>query len=229
MEIAIMAKKKDKCKAPDFAANPCLWAKARKKVQKKEGFSLYANTRIDDVYEEMGGKYKKGKKKPSKKKGIKKWFKEGWVDLRRPKKGGGFQPCGRISADPAKYKSYLSFIKAYPKCLPIAKARALTPKQREYAILNKEVKMLEKRWMPGDRAVSAATKPSKNKDINEAIRELKSKRRKLVSEIKKKKIKWPPRGSTVSGPPIYNSRWPWVLGLGGLALAVFLYFVTKSR
>ena len=27
--------------------------------------------------------------------GLTKWFKEGWVDISRPKKGGGYMPCGR--------------------------------------------------------------------------------------------------------------------------------------
>ena len=30
--------------------------------------------------------------------GLTTWFKENWVDLSRPKKGGGFMSCGRKSA-----------------------------------------------------------------------------------------------------------------------------------
>ena len=30
--------------------------------------------------------------------GLTKWFKEGWVDISRPRKGGGYSPCGRKSA-----------------------------------------------------------------------------------------------------------------------------------
>ena len=30
--------------------------------------------------------------------GLTKWFKEGWVDISRPRKGGGYAPCGRKSA-----------------------------------------------------------------------------------------------------------------------------------
>ena len=26
--------------------------------------------------------------------GLTKWFKEGWVDISRPRKGGGYAPCG---------------------------------------------------------------------------------------------------------------------------------------
>ena len=32
-------------------------------------------------------------KKPSG--GLTKWFREGWVDISRKRKGGGFMPCGR--------------------------------------------------------------------------------------------------------------------------------------
>ena len=29
------------------------------------------------------------------KSGLSKWFKEKWVDISRPKKGGGYKSCGR--------------------------------------------------------------------------------------------------------------------------------------
>ena len=34
--------------------------------------------------------------------GLTKWFKEGWVDISRPRKGGGYAPCGRKSARKSK-------------------------------------------------------------------------------------------------------------------------------
>ena len=30
--------------------------------------------------------------------GLRRWFKEQWVDISAPKKGGGYQACGRPSA-----------------------------------------------------------------------------------------------------------------------------------
>ena len=39
-------------------------------------------------------------KKPSG--GLTKWFREGWVDISRKRKGGGFMPCGRKSARNSK-------------------------------------------------------------------------------------------------------------------------------
>ena len=46
--------------------------------------------------------------------GLTKWFKEGWVDISRPRKGGGYAPCGRKSAR-GKGKG------GYPKCVPASK------------------------------------------------------------------------------------------------------------
>ena len=58
---------------------------------------------------------------------LKKWFKEEWVDISRPKKGGGFEKCGRSKSGKKKY----------PKCLPKAKAAGLTEKQRKAAVRRK--------------------------------------------------------------------------------------------
>lgn len=59
--------------------------------------------------------------------GLTQWFKEKWVDLSRPKEGGGFEPCGRDDAKSGKY----------PKCVPAARAARMTPQQIESAIRRK--------------------------------------------------------------------------------------------
>ena len=59
--------------------------------------------------------------------GLTKWFKEKWVDISRPKKGGGFEPCGRSKAKKGKY----------PKCVPASKAARMTPAERRSAIRRK--------------------------------------------------------------------------------------------
>ena len=59
--------------------------------------------------------------------GLTKWFKEKWVDISRPKKGGGYKPCGRKTAKKGKY----------PKCVPASKAASMTPAQRKSAIRRK--------------------------------------------------------------------------------------------
>ena len=59
--------------------------------------------------------------------GLTKWFKENWVDISRPKKGGGYMPCGRKKASSKKY----------PKCVPASKAARMTEAQRKSAIRRK--------------------------------------------------------------------------------------------
>ena len=61
--------------------------------------------------------------------GLTKWFKEKWVDIGAKKKGGKFQECGRKSASGSTRK--------YPKCVPLAKATAMTKSQRASAVARK--------------------------------------------------------------------------------------------
>jgi hypothetical protein len=70
---------------------------------------------------------------------LSKWFKEKWVDLSRPKPGGGFEPCGRSEAER----------KAYPKCVPAARAAKMSSTEIQSAIRRKreaisKVKSLKK-------------------------------------------------------------------------------------
>ena len=60
-------------------------------------------------------------------KSLKEWFGEKWVDISRPKKGGGFEPCGREDAKSGKY----------PKCVPASKAARMTPEQIASAVRRK--------------------------------------------------------------------------------------------
>ena len=59
--------------------------------------------------------------------GLTRWFKENWVDISRPKKGGGYEKCGRSKAKSGKY----------PKCVPAAKAARMTAAQKRSAISRK--------------------------------------------------------------------------------------------
>lgn len=59
--------------------------------------------------------------------GLSRWFDEKWVDLSRPKEGGGFEPCGRPDASEGKY----------PKCVPASRAARMTPEQIASAIRRK--------------------------------------------------------------------------------------------
>ena len=57
--------------------------------------------------------------KPKGKGTLTNWFKkENWVDISAPKKGGGYEKCGRKSAKNSK--------RGYPKCVPKAKANRMT-------------------------------------------------------------------------------------------------------
>lgn len=66
--------------------------------------------------------------------GLDDWFKkEKWVDVSRPKKGGGFEACGR--GDTSKGKK--------PVCTPANKAKNLTDKERKNRIRQKRNKEKE--------------------------------------------------------------------------------------
>ena len=60
-------------------------------------------------------------------KSLKEWFREEWVDLSRPKSGGGFEPCGRSDADKGKY----------PKCVPASRAARMSQAEIDSAIRRK--------------------------------------------------------------------------------------------
>ncbi len=61
---------------------------------------------------------------------LRKWVKERWVDIGAPKKNGKYQPCGRKKGDG----------RAYPKCVPISKARSMTSAQKRSAVKRKRSK-----------------------------------------------------------------------------------------
>ena len=66
--------------------------------------------------------------------GLDDWFKhEKWVDVSRPKKGGGYEACGR--GDTSKGKK--------PVCTPANKAKNLTQKERKNRIRQKRHKEKE--------------------------------------------------------------------------------------
>lgn len=65
--------------------------------------------------------------------GIGKWFSERWVDISRPKEGGGYEPCGRGEAKR----------RGYPKCVPASKAASMTAAEKKSAVTRKRK---EVRW-----------------------------------------------------------------------------------
>ena len=59
--------------------------------------------------------------------GLRKWVSEKWVDIGAPKKDGKYQPCGRSKGSKRKY----------PKCVPLAKATAMSKSQKASAVARK--------------------------------------------------------------------------------------------
>ncbi len=87
-----------------------------------------------DGYMQKGMKSKGGRMVPNcvpamKSGGLTKWFQEKWVDIGAKKKGGKYQECGRKSATGSNRK--------YPKCVPLAKATAMTKSQKASAVARK--------------------------------------------------------------------------------------------
>ena len=65
--------------------------------------------------------------------GLTKWFKQDWVDIGSPKKGGGYKKCGR-----SKQKKDAK--RKYPKCVPAAKAARMTKSEKKSAVSRKRAK-----------------------------------------------------------------------------------------
>lgn len=58
---------------------------------------------------------------------LKKWFAEKWVDIGRKNKDGSYASCGRSDSSKGKY----------PKCVPAAKAAAMSKGQIRSAVMRK--------------------------------------------------------------------------------------------
>ena len=63
--------------------------------------------------------------------GLREWVKQNWVDIANKKSDGSYPKCGRSGGEKRKN---------YPKCVPIAKARAMTKGQRAGAVKRKQAK-----------------------------------------------------------------------------------------
>lgn len=93
-------------------------------------------------------------------KNLDQWFREKWVDLSRPKKGGGFEPCGRADASTGKY----------PKCVPASRAARMTPEQIASAIRRKRrAETTQQREDKKPINVSTIKKESKNVPTNPSL------------------------------------------------------------
>ena len=59
--------------------------------------------------------------------GLTKWFDQKWVNIGAPKKGNKFQPCGTSGKNGS----------GYAKCVPVNKAKSMTPAERKSAVQRK--------------------------------------------------------------------------------------------
>jgi len=88
--------------------------------------------------------------------GLSRWFKENWVDISRPKKGGGYEPCGRGDADKGQY----------PKCVPASRAASMSEEQIRSAV-NRKRRAENKQSRQGKKPIMVSTiKKSKNVPAN---------------------------------------------------------------
>ena len=61
-------------------------------------------------------------------KGLRSWVRANWVDIANRRPDGSFPKCGRSKCEKRKN---------YPKCVPLAKARAMSSGQRRAAVSRK--------------------------------------------------------------------------------------------
>jgi hypothetical protein len=104
--------------------NKVLYDRVKTKIKQRYSTwpSAYASAALVKEYKAAGGKYRKMARG-----GLTKWFDEEWVDLSRPKPGGGYEDCGRSEASGEDY----------PKCVPKSKASSMTASERRSAIKRK--------------------------------------------------------------------------------------------
>lgn len=87
--------------------------------------------------------------------GLTKWFDQKWVNIGAPKKKGKYQPCGTSGADGS----------GYTKCVPVAKAKAMTAAQKKSAVQRKRKSGTPQKGTKGQapKNVSTIVKGSKKK------------------------------------------------------------------
>lgn len=106
---------------------------ANKKFKSPTG--VYKSSWIVKKYKELGGKYKSSSSKSPKLSGLKRWYKEKWVDINRPMGNrGDYKPCGRSSI---KKNS------KYPLCRPSVRVNKETPRTLK-EISKKSIKKAQK-------------------------------------------------------------------------------------
>jgi hypothetical protein len=103
-------------------ADPTLYKQVKRAADKNfaSKTGIYKSSWIVMEYKRRGGKYIGAKPKST---GLKRWYREDWIDLNRPIRKGkkivGYQPCGRSSPKRGD---------TYPLCRPSRRVSKSTPK-----------------------------------------------------------------------------------------------------
>ena len=89
--------------------------------------------------------------------GLRKWFKQKWVNIAKKKKGGGHPECGTSGSK-----------RGYAKCVPASKARSMSKKQKKSAVSRKRSAQRKQGrggkdtgGGPGKKPIRVSTKPKK--------------------------------------------------------------------
>lgn len=120
-----------RCAGKPVPLDDALYARCKAAAKRKFPTypSIYANSWLVREYKRLGGKYACSRE--ASRGGLRRWYAEKWVDLSRPKPGGGWEPCGRPHVDPSRWRE------AYPKCRPLAEAKKLSAAERKSAVRRK--------------------------------------------------------------------------------------------
>ena len=128
-----------RCQGKSEPVDEALYAKVKAEAKRKFPTypSIYANSWLVREYKARGGRYRCTSKHQTG--GLKRWYREKWVDLSRPLPDGGWEPCGRPEVDSSEWRE------KYPKCRPLAEAKKLSKKQIQSAVRRKRAAVRKQR------------------------------------------------------------------------------------
>lgn len=132
-----------------------LYKRVKKMADKKFSTktSVYKSSWIVKRYKLLGGKFKGSKPKST---GLRRWYKEGWVDLNRPIRNSrgkviGYKKCGRKSVKSRE---------RYPLCRPSRRVSPKTPRTyREISKRSLSKAKREKSRVKGSRHIKFGGSP----------------------------------------------------------------------
>jgi len=161
---------------------------ANKKFTSPSG--IYRSSWIVREYKKRGGKYSGSKSKSS---GLKRWFKENWIDLNRPIKNSigkivGYHKCGRKSSKSTG---------KYPLCRPSRRVNSKTPKTYKQLSKNsidkakklKQIYTYKKNIIFGKHSIKRSNKRSvKKRSVNRSTKKH-SNKRSVHRSVKKRSVR----------------------------------------